>query len=225
MLSWIANLKYLGKAEFNFNIQKIISLLKKSLPYAGIIALMTIFTRIDSVMILKLLPHGRIEAGIYAMSYRLLDAASIIGILLAGQLLPLFSSNLVNKARLQSIIKWTTLLVLLPAIIATLVSSIQGNNIMEWLYPSKFKASDGIIFSIIIWSIPGMILVNIFGTLLTAAGKVKRINQLALVACAINIFGNMLFISNFGLKGVAITTVITQVFFGVMCYWEARRIY
>jgi O-antigen/teichoic acid export membrane protein len=70
-----------------------------------------------------------------------------------------------------------------------------------------------------------MVLVNIFGTLLTAAGEVKRINQMALAACIINIAGNLILIQSFGLKGVAITAVITQVFFGVMCFWGARSLY
>lgn len=225
ILSWLANNKYLGQAEFHFDRTKILNLLKKSLPYAGIIALMTVYTRLDSVLILKLLPNGRFLAGNYAMSYRLLDAAAIIGILLAGQLLPLFAANLINKAKLRSIIKWTSVIVLVPAIIATLVCSMEGNSIMQWLYPEKYKYAGGLVFSIIIWCIPGMVLVNIFGTLLTAAGEVKRINQMALAACIINIAGNLILIQSSGLKGVAITAVITQVFFGVMCFWGARSLY
>jgi O-antigen/teichoic acid export membrane protein len=225
ILSWLANNKYLGQADFHFDKIKILNLLKKSLPYAGIIALMTVYTRLDSVLILKLLPNGRFLAGNYAMSYRLLDAGAIIGILLAGQLLPLFAANLINKSKLRSIIKWTSVIVLVPAIIASLVCSIEGNIIMQWLYPEKYKYAGGLVFSILIWCIPGMVLVNIFGTLLTAAGEVKRINQMALAACIINIAGNLILIQSFGLKGVAITAVITQVFFGVMCFWGARSLY
>jgi O-antigen/teichoic acid export membrane protein len=225
LLSWVANKKYLGNADFNFDLAKIILLIKKAMPYASIIALMTIFTRLDSVLILKLLPNGRLEAAHYAMSYRLLDAGSIFGILLAGQLLPIFSSNLLNNARLILIIKWALIIVFIPALMATILCSINGNTIMGFLYPVKSLNSDGILFGILIWCVPGMVLVNIFGTLLTAAGQLKRINQLAIAACLINIFGNLLFISTFGLRVVAITAVITQLFFGIMCWWEGKKIY
>ncbi|MFM9945968.1 MAG: polysaccharide biosynthesis C-terminal domain-containing protein [Bacteroidia bacterium] len=225
IVSWIANAQYLGKAEFYFDKSKVYGLLKKSLPYASIIALMTIYTRIDSVLILKLLPNGRTEAGNYAMSYRLLDAAAIIGALLAGQLLPLFASNLINKARLFSIIKWASLLVFVPALIVTIGFSVGSNFLMSWLYPEKYTDAVGLVFSILIWCIPAMLLVNIFGTLLTAAGHTKRINHLAIGACMINVLGNLIFINSFGLVAVAITAVITQVFFGVMCYWNSKKIY
>lgn len=224
ILSWLANNRYLGKAEFHFDKTKILKLLKKSLPYATIIALMTLYTRLDSVLVLKLLPNGRAEAGNYAMSYRLLDAAAIIGTLLAGQLLPLFAANFINKAQLQLIIKWSSI-ILIPAVLGTIVCSLESDWLIKLLYPEKYSEEVGQVFSILIWCFPGMVLVNIFGTLLTAAGEVKRINQMALAACIINITGNLILIQTFGLKGVAITAVITQVFFGVMCFWGARSLY
>jgi len=225
ILAWIANSKYLGKADFTFHRKAVIELLKKSMPYAVIIALMTLYTRLDSVLIMHLLPSGRSEAGVYAMSYRLLDAAAIVGTLLAGQLLPIFASNLVNKARLNSIVKWSTLLVFIPSILATILCSILGSDIMQFLYPEKYTLNSGNVFTILIWCIPGMVLVNIFGTLLTSAGKVKRINQLALAACVINIIGNLLFLPLYGLKAAAFTAIFTQIFFGFMCFQYARTIY
>lgn len=224
IISWIANSNYLGKADFHFERTKIYELLKKSLPYAAIIALMTIYTRLDSVLVLKLLPNGRAEAGNYAMCYRLLDAAAIIGTLLAGQLMPIFAANLINKARLQSIVKWSSL-IFIPVLLGTLVCSLGNELVIQNLYPEKYTETVGHVFGILIWCFPGMILVNIFGTLLTAAGQVKRINQLAIIACVINIAGNLFFINSFGLMAVAATAVVTQVFFGVMCFWGARKIY
>ena len=224
-ISWLANIKLFGKPDQPFHFDKAKVLLKKALPYAAIIALMTIYTRVDSVLILKLMPDGRSQASSYAMCYRLLDAAAIIGALLAGQLLPLFASNLINKARLLSIAKWASILVLVPAVIATFICSINSAFLMNLLYPEKYNAEVGTVFSILIWCIPGMVLVNIFGTLLTAAGQIKRINQIALITCFINIVGNLLLINTFGLAGVAATAVITQLFFGGMCYLYARLLY
>lgn len=224
IISWIANSNYLGKADFHFDRIKIYELLKKSLPYALIIALMTVYTRLDSVLVLKLLPNGRYEAGNYAMGYRLLDAAAIIGTLLAGQLLPIFAANLINKQRLLSIVKWSSL-IFIPVLIGTLVSSLFSELVIQKLYPEKYTEMVSHVFGVLIWCFPGMILVNIFGTLLTAAGQVKRINQLALMACAINIAGNLIFIKSYGLIAVAATAVVTQIFFGVMCFWGARKIY
>lgn len=153
LMTLLANFKYLGRADLTFNFAKVTQLLGQSLPFAVIIALMTLYTRLDSVLILKILPDGRAEAGNYAMSYRLLDAASIFGILLAGQLMPLFSSNLMNKPRLYTIVRWAMLLVWLPALIATLVCSVWSTPIMQFLYPEKFQLNSGFVFGVLIWSI------------------------------------------------------------------------
>ena len=222
ILSWLATSHYLGKAEWTIDRQKIYALIKQALPFAYIIAWMTLFTRIDSVLILTLMPQGRLEASNYAMCYRLLDAAAIIGTLLAGQLLPLFAANLKDKLKIRSLIKWSSLGIFIPAILATLLCSLRSQSIMESLYPGHFTPAVGVIFSILIWCIPGMVLVNIFGTLLTAAGQIKKINQLAMITCAINIIGNLVFIKSYGLIGVAMTAVITQLFFGIACYRMAK---
>jgi len=66
----------------------------ESYPYALAIFLMTIYTRIDAVMVERMLVDGEGEAGIYAGAYRLLDASNMIGVLFAGLLLPMFARML-----------------------------------------------------------------------------------------------------------------------------------
>lgn len=225
ILSWLANYKLLGPVRFQFSFYEVIPLIKKSMPFAIIIALMTFYTRLDSVLILKLLPDGRNQAGYYAMSYRLLDAAAIVGSLMAGQLLPLFASNLINKARLFAVVKWASVIALIPALAGTLACSYYGSDLMRWLYPEKFTVASGWVFTLLIWCIPGMVLVNIFGTLLTAAGNIKTLNRIALLTCLINLLGNLILMPGWGLIAAAGVAVITQVFFGLMCYYYARPVY
>ena len=89
---------------------------------------------------------------------------AIIGTLLAGQLLPLFAANFINKARLQLIIKWSSI-ILIPAVLGTIVCSLESDWLIKLLYPEKYSEEVGQVFSILIWCFPGMVLVNIFGTL------------------------------------------------------------
>lgn len=58
---------------------------------------MTIYTRIDSVMLERLLPDGQYQAGVYASGYRFFDAANMMGFLIAGLLLPMFSKLISNE--------------------------------------------------------------------------------------------------------------------------------
>ncbi len=68
--------------KFNFNLQFFFVILRKSYPYALLVLLMTSYTRIDSVMIERLLPDGNTQAGIYAHGFRILDASSQYALLL-----------------------------------------------------------------------------------------------------------------------------------------------
>ena len=51
----------------------VIDILKKSIPFALIILFMSMYFRIDAVMIKELLPDGNFQAGLYAQGYRFLD--------------------------------------------------------------------------------------------------------------------------------------------------------
>ncbi|MEZ4982583.1 MAG: hypothetical protein R2769_13570 [Saprospiraceae bacterium] len=55
---------------------------KKSLPFALVILLMSLYTRMDVIMIENMLEDGKYQAGVYGAGYRLLDASNMIGYLL-----------------------------------------------------------------------------------------------------------------------------------------------
>jgi O-antigen/teichoic acid export membrane protein len=83
-----------------FNYLALKSLLKQSFPYALAVLLMSIYMRVDAIMIERILPeNGQYEAGIYAAAYRLLDAANMIPFLFASILIPVTARFLKeNKA-------------------------------------------------------------------------------------------------------------------------------
>ncbi|NJN78286.1 MAG: oligosaccharide flippase family protein [Saprospiraceae bacterium] len=77
--------------EKSISFSIVFQIIKQSYPYALLVLLMTIYNRIDSIMIEKLLPDGLEQAGIYAAAYRLLDAVNIFGVLFGTLLLPIFA--------------------------------------------------------------------------------------------------------------------------------------
>ena len=83
--------KYLKKLSFKFRTPFLKLILKESYPYALVVFLMTAYTRIDGVMIERMLPDGAFEAGVYVSAYRLLDASNMFAFLFAGLLLPMFA--------------------------------------------------------------------------------------------------------------------------------------
>ena len=67
------------------------AIIRKSFPYALLILLMMIYTRVDSVMIERMHPNGKMEAGYYAQGFRLLNAFFMFAMLFSNLLFPLFS--------------------------------------------------------------------------------------------------------------------------------------
>ncbi|MEM8908711.1 MAG: oligosaccharide flippase family protein, partial [Bacteroidota bacterium] len=109
-------------------------ILKESYPYALVIFLMTLYTRIDAVMIERLLPDGPSETGIYASAYRLLDAVNMIGFLFAGLLLPMFSRMIKTGESVEELLRFSFQLIWTGAIALSLNVFFFQVEIMELLY-------------------------------------------------------------------------------------------
>ncbi|MCD8528596.1 MAG: oligosaccharide flippase family protein [Chitinophagales bacterium] len=86
-----------GIKKPQFRFRKIIDLLKQAAPYAFIVFLMIIYSKVDVLMLSKLNKNGALESGIYASGYRLLDALNMIPFLLASILIPFFTKQFTNK--------------------------------------------------------------------------------------------------------------------------------
>ena len=70
-------------------------IIKKSMPYALLIFLMSVYYYSDVVMVERM--RGNIEAANYAHGYRFFMAFNMLGYLFAGLLLPIFSKLIKEK--------------------------------------------------------------------------------------------------------------------------------
>ena len=187
--------------------------LRRSIPFALVILLMSIYTRIDAVMLEQLSPRGFLENDIYAASYRLLDAFNMIGFLFAGLLLPIFSRMLKAGESVGELVR-TSAQMLFSGAIALAVSIVFfREEIMQLLY---VRADDywAAVLAPLMLSYIAVCGNYIYGTLLTANGNLRRMNILFLVGIVANVLLNLYLIPNYGAFGAGVATMITQ--FGVM---------
>ncbi len=186
-------------------------ILKKSYPYALAIFLMTLYTRIDFVMIERLLVEGEKESGIYASAYRLLDAANILGLLFAGLLLPMFAKMLKEKIPIQSLLRLSLQILLNGAIVLAISVFFFRQEIMFLLYEdASFYAAD--ILGVLMFVFVMVSGTYIYGTLLTANNSLTKLNWIFTISVGLNIFLNFQLIPHYGAFGAAITTLLTQIF-------------
>lgn len=199
------------RPEFNFLFFK--TVLVQSMPFAVLALLTNIHNKSDAVLLRSILPEGigATQAGIYASAYRLLDAAVIIAYLLSVILLPLFANLISKKENIHDILKTSFILIFIYGGLLSAFSYFYNNEIMDLLYTKHVNESSDV-FKLLMPSILPLALTYVFGSLLTAKGKMKQLNIIALCAVIINITGNLILIPHFQAVGSAAISLTTQCF-------------
>lgn len=200
-------------------------ILKKSFPFAILVLLMTFYNRFDSVMIERILPgdFGKAQTGIYAKAFRLLDAANNIAILFAVQLLPIFSRMLKHKENIEHIVRLAFTLLITPALIVSISCLFYSDEFCKLLYKGNTEGHE--ILGILMCCFTAISTTYIFGTLLTANGNFKQLNQMALFGILINVVLNFILIPQFYAYGSAIASLITQFFTAIIQVWICYKVF
>ena len=204
----------LGLAHFTrlrLNRSFLLLLLRGSAPYALTVFLMSVYTRLDSVMIERLLPDGANEAGLYASAYRLLDASVMVGYLTASLLLPMFARLLKERAAVLPLVRLSFSVVW---VLATTVAAgvwMYREPMMHLLYAHATPYS-GALLGWLMWSFPAVVAMYIFGTLLTANGSMREMNILFVGSVVLNLALNLALIPEYKALGSAWATLATQAF-------------
>ena len=207
VLSWIK--KDQVRVYLNWDFTFFRWVLKKSVPFALVWLFMTLYTRIDAVMIERLLDDGEMESGIYAASYRVLDAASMIGVLFAGLLLPMFSKLIHRGQRVNQLVRLSISLIWTFAVIVFGISILFPYEIIGTLYIHA-NYYWGEVYQILMVSILPIAGAYVYGTLLTANESLRLMNRIFFAGVIVNLILNFYFIEIWGAWGAALTTLITQ---------------
>lgn len=230
-------LKHTGKLTIKFNFPFVLMIIKKSLPYALLVLLMSFYNRLEPVLIERILPKdiSAVQAGIYARAYRLFDAGNNISYLFSVILLPLFAAVIKKGEDLQALVKQSFGLMLTMTCIIAIVCIFYSQNLMELLYTIQDNESietynlriteSSNILKILMGSFVSISVTYIFGTLLTANGNLKQLNIVAAVGVVINLTLNFIFIPVFEAKGAAMTSLCVQFATCAIQFFIAKRIF
>ena len=209
--SFFLVLKELKTFDFSFNTKLFIPILKKTYPFALLGLLMSLYNRIDAVMIKYLLGEaGDAESGIYAAAYRLLDALNMVAVLLATILLPMFARMFQKNEDVRPLLAFAAKIVFVGATIGAVTCFFFKMPLMELLY-TQARPYYATIFGYLILSFIAISSVYVYGTLLTAKGSLKVLNIIALAGVVVNISLNYYFIPIYKALGATQVTFVTQI--------------
>jgi O-antigen/teichoic acid export membrane protein len=187
----------------------LIFLLKKSAPFALVVLLMTAVSRLDAVLLEKLLPDGLEQVGIYGNGYRLLDAANMVGFLFATLFLPMFSRLLSQKEDVQPLLSLGFRMMMAGAI--PFCTVVFFNNVaISSLLSDHSTPIWGQVLGLEIWIFLPVCINYSFGTLLTANQSLAILSRLFAVGVVINIVLNLIFIPIWKASGAAAASLLTQ---------------
>ncbi|MBE0648718.1 MAG: oligosaccharide flippase family protein [Bacteroidales bacterium] len=188
-------------------------IVKKSMPFALMVLLMTLYNRLDPVMLEGILGEslGNKQAGIYAHGYRLLDAATMISFLFSVLLIPIFSKMIKQKESVEEMLKLSYTLIITVATIVAVTSFFYSKEMMNLLYDADTTQSAPV-FQLLMLGFVAISTTYIFGTLLTANGNLKELNIIASISLIINLVVNLVLIPRFLAYGSAVSSLSTQIF-------------
>jgi len=210
LITLLLVLRRAGRLRIGLRWSRMYVVLRQSIPYALVVFLMTLYTRIDGVMVERLLPDEKAEADLYASAYRLLDASNMLGYLFASLLLPMFARLLAERADLRPLLRFSVQLILAGTLTLAIATAVYAVPIMQSLYASGSEYSAGILRYLIL-SFVGMGLTYIYGTLLTANGNLSALNRIFIIGVVLNVLLNLVLIGPYGARGAALATLVTQV--------------
>lgn len=214
--------KKISKVKLVYDKVILWDIYKKTAPYALLALLMTLYTRVDNILIGKLLPDGDYHGGIYALGYRLLEAANMMAALVAMLLLPIFSKMIAERQKLEPLINTALGILVAPSFIFGISCFFFQSEILVMLSPNANRYATQVFGWVILCFIP-LCFMYIFGSLLTANGSLKILNILALIALITNFGLNLWLIPKYQALGAAYAAIITQTFIGITnCFFAYK---
>ena len=189
-------------------------ILKRSFPYALLILLMTIYYRVDSIMLERMLDDQSVQAGIYAQAYRFFEASNMIAYLFAALLLPILSRMIKMKESVVEIINCSFKMLMCFAFTISIFSYLYSYDLMSFRYHQYITESSEI-FIILMTCFLFVSSTYIYGTLLTANGNLLQLNIVAGLGLTINVILNIILIPQYMAWGSAIASLITQSITGI----------
>lgn len=230
-------LHHAGPLKLTFNRAFSLMIIRKSLPFALLVLLMSFYSRAEPVLLERLLPDetGFRQAGIYGQAFRLLDAGNNISLLFAVLLLPLFSAQLKKQESVNQLARLSFSLIIAMSFIIAVSSFFYSRDLMGLLYGLRDGETlvefhyrldhASTAFRVLMGSFVAFSTTYIFGTLLTAGGRLRQLNIVAGSGVAINLILNFVLIPHFLAIGAAYANLSAQLITAFFQFLIAKRVF
>lgn len=207
--NWKLNIKV------DWNFWKYI--LIRALPLSIAVIFSTIVFKIDTVMLSVM--KGSIVVGWYIAACNIMQTIMFIPAAFTVSIFPLLSTfHVSSKESLQTTYQKSFKYLNIVGIPIAVAITLLADKIILIMYNSEFIPSV-LALKIIIWTIPFLFLVMMFGNMFVSINKENLLLKILFVAMIFNIVSNLILIPQFSYVGSAILTVISEIIIFVMCFY------
>lgn len=207
--------------DFKWNASTATDLLRQSWPLILTSLSITIYMRVDQIMIKWLINDA--ANGIYGVAVRLSEMWNFIPMAICASVFPgLLNVRSRDPALYEQRLQYLYDLVVAISLSVAIVMTFCSGLVVEILFGSDY-AEAGVILSIYVWSSVFVFLGVANGKWIIAENLQVFKMYIIVAASIINIILNFLLIPEFGLKGAAISTLISYAFAAYFGFALSRK--
>ncbi len=184
--------------------------LRNAFPLGLMIALSTIYVRVDVVM-LGLFQVGDDQIGLYSAAMRIIDGLAFVPIVIMGGLFPIFCDLYRNeREKLPQLYQSTVRLMLLAAMPIAFGGFVMAGKLVHVIFGNGY-APAAIAFKILVWRLICAFGIYVMSFVLVATGQERKAVLCAAAGVLVNVPLNLALIPRYGYLGAAIAGVVTDV--------------
>jgi O-antigen/teichoic acid export membrane protein len=202
----------------------------QSLPYGIAIILSTMYFKIDQLMLSFM--RDKSEIAIYGYPASVIELIAIIPIYFMNSVLPVLTKAIHHtKEKIETIIRYSFYFLFLGAVPIVIGGYILAGPFIELIMnreflsdPSRGFFGSDIAFQLILVSLLFSFVSHLFGYILVAFEKQKKLLVINLVVVIFNIVFNLLAIPYYGFRGAAVTTIFSELLVLILTFLYAKKL-
>ncbi len=196
-------------------------LIKNGLPFWFTGLFMSIYFRIDTVMLGFMTNYAVV--GWYNAAYKVIDMLGRIPFIATAALFPVMSRFfLSSKDTLKKIFQKSYYYLFVLAVPIGIGGMLLADRIIIFVFKSQFKESV-IALQILIWAVVFMFVNYLIGFLLNSINKQKLFTLTTGIGALFNVILNFALIPYYSFKGAAFATVLTEALIFILLYYFAAK--
>jgi O-antigen/teichoic acid export membrane protein len=213
--------KNIIKLKLRLNLPFLKSLIKKSFPFWFTTIFMTIYFKIDTVMLSFLKDYA--ATGWYNASHKIIDALSFLPFVFIAVVFPVMSKFYKKDSNLLLMLYEKSFYYLVALALPLGIGiTLLADRIILFVYEKNFTNSI-IVLQILIWALVLIFVNYLMGYLLNSIDRQNFFTLTTGIGAVLNIILNLILIPIYSFVGAAVATVATEFFNFILLFYFASK--